>query len=181
MRKKLTSARPALKNVSGQRLIAAPLLQVAHVLADSTKKNQWVSGLIEEIEIERSSDSVSETLPKESVAYQHYTLMPLLSDRDYVLSSIWEVEKEDEKVVRATLDIQSVEHAEKPPMKGRVRASLNYLVYRLEERAEADGTMVSVECNVDPLGNLPQAMVNLYASTWPEKTLAALEAQVLKN
>ena len=181
-RKCLSTARPAIKNVSGCKIIKAPLLDVARLLSDSATKTQWVSGLITEQEIERSDQMAFANFPVEFVIYQHYTLIPLLSDRDYVISAVWQAthNKDQTSVKSAILDLQSVSHDAFPVVNGRIRAALNFLVYTLD--AMDDGsTRVHVECNVDPLGNMPQFMVNLYASTWSEKNLNALEKQLLKS
>ncbi|MEM7152207.1 MAG: hypothetical protein AAF799_05155 [Myxococcota bacterium] len=182
-RARLASARPALKNVSGVKVIQATLVDIARALFECAAKTEWVSGLVEERELERGGELAFADLPAEFVVYQHYTLMPMLSDRDYVISGIWEVTDthDDGSVKSATLDLQSIERADMPEVDGRVRAALNLLVYRLEELPDDGGTRTHVECNVDPLGAMPQFMVNIYAGTWSEKTLAALEAQVLES
>lgn len=180
VREKLASARPALKTVMGQCVVEAPLVEVARVLTDSSRMTEWVSGLVEERKVELDAELAFGDLPTAFVVYQHYTLMPLLSDRDYVISGRWSAAIEGEEVRSATLDLQSVVREDCPEVDGRVRAALNLLIYRLESRESGSHTAVSVQCNVDPLGALPQSMVNLYASSWPGKTLKSLQAQVQK-
>lgn len=130
--------------------------------------------------MERSDSAAFAALPARFVVYQHYTLMPGLSDRDYVISGVWEATATgpDGSVSSAVLDLQSVEREDLPEGNGRVRAALNTLVYTLETQPDG-GTRVTVQCNVDPLGNMPQFMVNVYTGSWCDKTLTALEGQVL--
>ncbi|MCH2110610.1 MAG: hypothetical protein MK135_14910 [Polyangiaceae bacterium] len=193
-RKVLESARPGLKDVSGSKDIPAPLEKVAQVLSDCSTKTEWVSGLVEERMVEeKEADGQPQLVfgncPVDFTVYQHYTLLPLFSERDYVIHGLWQVktaetsqsEGASQEVVSATLDLQSAEHAELPEVAGRVRASLNRLVYTLERLPNEAGTRVSVECNVDPLGAFPVFAVNLYASTWSEKTLSALQEQVMNS
>ncbi len=178
----LTTARPALNNVSGSKVIKAPLVDIARVLTECATKKEWVSGLVEEREIERGDAVAFADLPAAFTSYQHYKLMPMLSDRDYVISGLWEATLVDDgtTVKSAALDLQSVERDDTPEVEGRVRAALNLLVYSLEALPGNEVTRVHVECNVDPLGMMPQFMVNIYAGTWSEKTLTSLEAQVKK-
>ena len=180
-RSRLATTRKGLKNYSGTHVIKAPLEKIVAVLSDSVTKGEWLGGLVEERELERGSESNISGIPSNFVVYQHYTLAPPLNDRDYVISGIWEFESTEGEngIKKATLDLQSVKRDDMLAIKGRVRAALNFQVFTLESLPNDEGTQVSVEVNVDPLGNMPVFIVNLYASTWCPKTLDALEKYVL--
>ena len=74
----------------------------------------------------------------------------------------------------ADLFLQSIGRSDHPIKKDRVRGALNLQVYRLKALPDDQGTEVEVEINVDPAGNFPVFIVNLYGSKWCKKTLDAL-------
>ncbi len=178
----LATARTGLKEVAGSRIIRAPLAQVIEVLSNSATKVEWLSGLLEEREVDRGAESAMAGVPRQSTVYQSYTLPGPLHERDYVIGCTWDItlDPNSGEAIRAVFTQQSQEHDSLPVKANRVRAALNLCVYNLEALPDDQGTRVDVKINVDPLGNFPIFLVNMYASSWPEENLQALEKQVLK-
>ena len=181
--KKLETARAGLKNYTGTRVIKAPLADIAQVLYTCEGKVDWLSNLLSASELEQSDTRIMGDIPSAYVIHEHYQFAPGFQHRDYVLSCRWAIRESGDGAGpnRALLVMQSAEHEAKPIHQDRVRAAINLLVYNLEALPDDAGTRVDVEINLDAGGVMPVFAVNLYASTWSDKHLLALEKQTLKH
>ena len=179
----LATARRGLKETCGSAVIRAPLPRVVEVLSNAATKVEWLSGLLEEREVARGEESSMAGVPGQSTVYQSYKLGWPLSERDYVIACTWDITLDPStgEPTRAVFTQQSAEHETLPVSERRVRAALNLCVYTLEALPGEEGTRVDVKINVDPLGNFPIFLVNMYAGTWPDKNLQALERQVFRS
>ena len=157
----------------GTTTMSVSIGRIAYVLNDTEGKTEWVSRLKEENRL------VGTPLSYQSIAYQHYNLSWPVSDRDYVIESQWTVIK-DSQVPTAILNIKSIIRDDIPEVDGRVRGQLDRLVYKLEQ-LESNQTRVTVEILVNPLGLLPNFMINMIQKDWPITTLRRLNAQAMKG
>lgn len=149
----------------GVTVIEAPLAKVLWVLADNDHRTEWVDLCTESRVLEQVSDT-------ECVIYQRYSLPWYLSDRDYVYRA--RAVRDPDGTVRLLL--ASCEHPDAPETVG-VRARLiegTYVLTPLGERR----TRVAVEIHTDPMGMVPDWMVNLVQKSWPVKTLQGIRRQV---
>ncbi len=149
----------------GVTVMEAPLEKVLWVLADNDHRTEWVDLCTESRVLERTSDT-------ECVIYQRYSLPWYLSDRDYVYRA--RATRDLDGTVRLLL--ASCEHPDAPETVG-VRARLiesSYVLTPLGERR----TRVEVEIHTDPMGMVPDALVNLVQRSWPVKTLQGIRRQV---
>jgi len=150
----------AFRGESDTDLHVSRLLQV---LLDPTKGPEWVDMQTTSREVERVSDT-------ESVLYQVYDLSWPISDRDYVMRRVVELDAE-RKV--ATVTYNSVVRADTPPDDCCVRAQALRTYWRLTARPDG-GTHIEVEVHTDPKGMLPAWMVNLVQRGWPRNSIGGL-------
>ncbi len=178
---KLSTARDGIKNFKGSQVIKAPIQAVAKVLFAPDTQRHWIGGLESVTVFEKSGETPWKGVPKKFELYQLYQMPPPISNRDYVIAGQWDIRFEEDEIQQAILYLHSIERNEHPERDHRVRAALNLQVYTLKALPDDQGTQIDVEINVDPLGNFPVFVVNLYGSTWCSKTLSALEKVVLGN
>lgn len=151
----------------GVTVIEAPLENVLWVLADNDHRTEWIDLCAESRVLERTSET-------ECVIYQRYSLPWYLSDRDYVYRA--RATRDADGTVRLLL--ASCEHPDAPATVG-VRARLiesSYVLTPLGERR----TRVAVEIHTDPMGMVPDWLVNVVQKSWPVKTLKGIRTQVRK-
>lgn len=152
----------------GVTVIEAPLERVLWVLADNDHRTEWVDLCTESRVLERTSDT-------ECVIYQRYALPWYLSDRDYVYRA--RATRDADGTVRLLL--ASCQHRDAPDTVG-VRARLiesSYVLTPINERR----TRVEVEIQTDPMGMVPDWLVNLVQKSWPVKTLQGIRRQVRQS
>ena len=171
---KLSTARKGVKNFTGSKIIKAPLGQIAQSLFNPDTLKHWLAGLSHVEVLSQNGSTPWQAVPQEFEFYQTYKLQSPISNRDYVIAGRWDIEGDD----HAILFIQSIERDDYPIKSDFVRGALNLQIYRLKQLPDAQGTEVEVEINVDPSGNFPVFVVNLYGSTWCAKTLSLLEKTV---
>lgn len=169
---KLSTARAGVKNFKGTKAINAPMDKVAQALYDPATFGQWLAGLVHVDVLSQQGTTPWEAMPKAFEFYQLYKLQSPIWNRDYVISCHWTLDRLADG--EADLFLQSIGRSDHPIKKDRVRGALNLQVYRLKALPDDQGTEVEVEINVDPAGNFPVFIVNLYGSKWCKKTLDAL-------
>ena len=170
---KKNSPEDEVNTYRGTTTMSMSIERIAYVLDDTESKTEWVSRLKQENRLEGNPFSYR------SIAYPHYNLSWPVSDRDYVIESKWSVMK-DKKLPTMILSIKSIVLDSVPEIEGRVRGQLYRLVYKLE-KSESNQTRVTVEIMVNPIGLLPNFMINLIQKDWPITTLRQLNAQALKG
>ena len=170
------SVKVSRKTVEGSPLFAfrgvteanIPLDILIGTFTDPKQRRHWVDRYDEHVTFKKTE--LSETY------WIHFKLPPLVSDRDYVLKSDAEVDK-DKGVIQ--VKIKSVKHKDYPP-KCCVRAEVKGTYYKFTALS-ATKTRLEVEVHTDPKGLLPSWVVNLIQKKWPSKTLSRLIKHALKN
>lgn len=111
------------------------------------------------------------TAPGEETYWIHFGLPWPVSDRDYVLRSVAKLAPDERKL---TVEIESVEHANKPKQDCCVRAIAYSTFYEFTAIPGEEKTKLIVEVHTDPKGSIPSWLVNLIQKSWPAKTLDGL-------
>ena len=165
------------KAVTGSRIFAfrgfkrlnAPIEKVAWVLLnnDVMRRKRWIDMLDEFWVIEQpSSQSV--------VAYGSYAMPFPFEDRDIVVQADQSVDSHKRQV---TLDVYSVEHPVCPPEETvGIRAKLYFSRFILTKVSSLE-TNVVCEIHIDPMGLLPDWLLNFINRMWPVNTLSKLEVE----
>ncbi len=103
----------------------------------------------------------------------HFKLPFPATDRDYVLKSDATFQ-EDKKII--LVKIKSVTHPSAPENDCCVRAKAFGTYYKFEA-LDGGKTRITVEVHTDPMGLLPDVLINLIQEDWPSKTLNGLIKQ----
>lgn len=164
------------KTVEGSPLFAfrgvteanIPLDILIATFTDPTQRRHWVDRYKKHTTIKKTE--LSETY------WIHFKLPPLVSDRDYVLKSDAEIDK-DKGIIK--VKIVSVKDSKFPP-KCCVRAEVKGTYYKFTALS-ATKTKLEVEVHTDPKGLLPSWAVNMIQKKWPSKTLSNLIKHARKN
>ena len=138
-----------------------PLDQIIATFSDPNQRKYWVDRYAEHTTIKKT--------PLSETYWIHFSLPPLVSDRDYVLKSDASVDQ-DKGVIE--VKIKSIEHPDYP-VKCCVRAQVKETYYKFTALS-AQRTRLEVEVHTDPKGMLPNWLVNLIQKKWPSKTLSGL-------
>lgn len=134
---------------------------IAATFADPTQRQHWVNRYAEHKTLHKTKLT--------EIYWIRFKLPPLVSDRDYVLSTVAEIDKERGEI-RA--EITSTTHPD-APSGCCVRAEVQRTFYRFTALSR-DKTHMVVEVQTDPKGLLPRWLVNQIQKKWPSKTLNGL-------
>ena len=158
--KKVVKGSPlfAFKGITEAEL---PLDQIIATFSDPNQRKYWVDRYADHTTIKKT--------PLSETYWIHFSLPPLVSDRDYVLKSDASV-NQDKGVIE--VKIKSIEHPDYP-VKCCVRAQVKETYYKFTALS-AKRTRLEVEVHTDPKGMLPNWLVNLIQEKWPSKTLSGL-------
>ena len=163
------------KTVEGSPLFAfrgvtteeIPLDVLIDTFRDPKQRGKWVDRYENHITIKKTE------LMEEY--WIHFSLPPLVSDRDYILKSQAYID-EDKGVIE--VKIKSIKNKKFPP-DCCVRAEVKQTYYRFTALSRTK-TKLEVEVHTDPKGLLPNWLVNLIQKKWPSKTLSRLIVQARK-
>lgn len=144
--------------------------QLLAVLLDPHKGPEWVDMQTVSREVQQISD-------REVVLYQVYDLSWPISDRDYVMRRVVNLDA-GSKV--ATVTYNSVELDTMPAQDCCVRAFAHRTYWRLSARPDG-GTHIEVEVHTDPRGMLPAWMVNLVQRGWPRNSITGLTGRAARD
>jgi START domain-containing protein len=147
----------AFRGVTYANLAIGKLLAV---FGDGNQRKNWVDRYVEHKTFAKSEGS--------ETYWIHFGLPWPVSDRDYVLQAI---SKDDPENHRVTVDIRSVESADKGPDDCCVRATVHGTFYEFTALPGEEKTKIIVEVHTDPKGSIPTWLVNLIQKSWPSKTL----------
>lgn len=164
------------KRIKGSELIAfkgvamvnAPPAKVFAVLADNSRRTEWVDRLGQSKVLQRIA-------PFDVILYQVFKAPLMISDRDYV----YRATATQDARGHLLLKLRSVEHKQAPETIG-VRATLMNSSYRLIPVGRYR-TRVIVEIHTNPKGMLPTSIVNYVQKSWPVKTLQGIRVQVKRK
>lgn len=150
--------------------IDAPLAKVANVLIDTTRHAEWVphfGGM-------RTVRTLSET---EQVIYRHVTTPFIISDRDFVVKA--RIFKEP-VTHHLRIEFSSVEDPDAPVEGDKVRGTLHASGYRLWPIDGGARTMMVFTIHVDPQGDIPAWIVNLFQKGYARTNLENIRRQASK-
>jgi hypothetical protein len=146
----------------GEAEVAVHASRLLGLLVDTSKGASWVDLLIESAPLQTGAT--------ESVIYNRYDLSWPISDRDYVMRRVVQVDAASRSV---TTTYNSVEHAQKPPADCCVRALAHRTYWRFTA-LPGGRTRVEVEVHTDPKGMLPAWLVNMIQRDWPSNSIQGL-------
>ncbi|RLB63574.1 MAG: hypothetical protein DRI90_06565 [Deltaproteobacteria bacterium] len=151
--------------------IDAPIGKVANVLIDTPRHHEWVphfGGM-------RIVRHISET---EKVIYRHVTTPFIISDRDFVVKARM---SKDAGSGHLLLDFSSVRDPDAPEREGKVRGVLHSSGYRMWPIDGGARTMVIFTIHVDPMGDVPAWIVNLFQAGYARTNLQNIRQQAVKH
>ena len=155
----------------GEALIDAPIGKVASVLADTSRKTEWIHKAAK-------AENVRLISPLERIEYNRTETPPLImKDRDFVFHAWTELDRPKKE---ARIFFLSVEDPLKPEDPNYVRGKLIKSRYVLTQEEGGAKTRVIVEIHLDPMGSVPKWLVNLFQKSWPFRTLSGIRKQVAK-
>ena len=161
------------KEVEGSDLLAFKGIIVTDVhigkimttFVDEHQRSKWVDLYAAHKTLAKSETS--------QTYWIHFSLPFPATDRDYVLRSDASVDS-DKQIV--TTHIKSVTHKNAPENDCCVRARAFGTYYKFEA-LKGGKTRITVEVHTDPMGILPDVLINLIQEDWPSKTLNGLIKQ----
>lgn len=144
--------------------------KILSVFLDRSQRRHWVDRYEAHTTLKAGVNS--------EVYWIHFGLPFPVSDRDYVLQSKGVA---DEEARVFTVRISSVDDPAKPEDDCCVRALAYGTYYRFEAIPNTEKTRITVEVHTNPMGLLPDWLVNLLQKKWPSKTLSALIERARKQ
>ncbi len=153
----------------GVGVVSAPILQVAAVVHDADREEEWMESCEEAFVVGWGPDQVDGRL-------YHRAASPVfvISDRDMVLETRTRIDAARKTLV---IDFSTVTDARVPPRKDAVRMPSLTGHWKLTQR-DARSTVVEYQVHGDPGGSLPTWLVNLVQKKLPLNTLLGLRRQV---
>ena len=164
--------------VAGSDLIAfkgagpidAPIGKVANILIDTPRHGEWVPNFGGMRVVRNISES-------EKVIYRHVLTPFIISDRDFVVRV--RVHKEDASG-HLLFDFSSVQDPAAPVEEDKVRGVLHTSGYRMWPIDGGARTMVIFTIHVDPKGDVPAWIVNLFQTGYARTNLQNIRRQAAK-
>jgi hypothetical protein len=154
----------------GEGLVDAPLARVASVILDDHRATEWVDSLADSRIVHMYGD-------REFMQYSHFTMPPLIKDRDFLIRGRVEA---DLPARTLTMTIKSAADPTVP--EGQyVRGELIFGQWIMREMDGGRRTFVAAEMQADPKGALPKWLVNLFQKSWPHNTIDRLRKQVSRD
>lgn len=161
--------REGFYSCKAEGIVHAPLVKVASVLIDLSRRNEWFPELIE-------GRVVKHITPTERLEYMAVRTPFPLANRDFAYRGTFGFQRST-----GTFDIHfaSVEVAEIPETK-LVRGRILDSSFSLRSLGPND-TMVEHVAAMDPRGSVPRWIVNLVQANVPFNTIANLRLQATKS
>ena len=150
--------------------IDAPIAKVANVLIDTTRHAEWVPNF-------GGMRVVREPSRLVKIIYRHVTTPAIISDRDFVVEATI---RKEEGSGHLLLDFHSVEDPLVPEQEDRVRGVLHESGYRMWPIDGGARTMMVFRVHVDPMGDVPAWIVNLFQSNYARSNIENIRRQVAK-
>ncbi len=154
----------------GEAVIDAPIGKISAILADTSRKKEWVAKIEEAKDIHLISEF-------ERIEYNHTGTPIVLKDRDFVFHAKARLDKAKRQMV---LKLRSVEDPRMPPteyVRGRLLES-SYILTSIENHTK---THLVVEIHADPMGSVAKWIVNLFQKSWPRKAIEGIRNQAAKK
>lgn len=150
--------------------VDAPIAKVANVLIDTSRHHEWVPNF-------GGMRVVREPSRLVKVIYRHVTTPAIISDRDFVVEATI---GQDEASGHLLLQFHSVEDPLAPEHEDRVRGVLHRSGYRMWPIDGGTRTMVIFSVHVDPMGDVPAWIVNLFQSNYARSNIENIRRQAAK-
>lgn len=146
------------------------LEHVVLVLADTSKKTEWVPRMSKSLTLEESA-------PDNRVEYGVVNMPWPLKDRDAIVRILTKV---DQSQTRVILKIES-DQDDKIIAKGNIRAKVYPSVVEIYFFPENGETMMEIETFVDPKGSIPKWIVNFFQKIEAKRMARQMRRQLDKN
>ena len=152
-----------------------PIDKVVSILVDPEERPHWVYRVADQQILESEDDS------GEIWSERYWTRLDMpfpVSDRDYVLMSLYEFHPDDKKV---TASVQSIEDPRQPKAGGccvRAESSAQYTVTALPGQ---ERTRIEVIVESDLKGRVSDGLIRRVGPDWPVHTLKNLLTRALSN
>ena len=155
--------------VRGERVIDTPINRMAWIMLDDPRAHEWVDDLADEHVVRQLNNH-------EYIEYNHISMPPLVSDRDFVTDVSISVDP-------ATKSFFMHSHSIEDPSVGDpgcVRGQITYSVIECTSVDDGKRTKVTMEMHMDPRGHLPHWLVNYFQKHWPEGAFVGMVKQLAK-
>ncbi len=149
----------------GDTTLNFPIARVVSSLADMKRKDEWMHDLKEVKTVEIID-------PHVRIEYYHSGTPWPLDDRDFVYRAEFRYFPKKETFV---LNLVNAKHKKVPEKENVVRGKIFESNYFISKTSNPNVTKISVEILVDPMGNIPKWIVNIFQKDWPHKTLTGLK------
>jgi len=152
----------------GLAMIDAPIAKVASVLADTSRRGEWVPHLIEGRVVRQITDT-------ERIEYTSLETPPFTKNRDFVLHAKAEFKEATRELF---FHFSSVEDP-LAPVTNMIRGQVINSHYLMRPEGESK-TFLEYLVHVDPRGGIPRWLVNMVQKKIPRSTIEAIRQQVKK-
>ena len=164
-----------------EAIIDAKINKVCTVLADHSRKKEWMPRLKSIIPIKVIS-------PYERFEYSESNIPWPFTDREFLTYITGDVTRDKKKQLKTVfIKLRSVEETQLPknltnsvPKTKNVRAQLHYSHINLE-KVDENSTKLTIEFVTDPRGAIPTWIVNIVQRDWPRNLILALKKQVKRD
>ena len=154
----------------GDSTVDMHISEVMGVYMKNDIAKEWVDMLIESETLIRISSA-------ERIFYNRYDLSFPLSDRDYVLHSRVEIDRDNKQV---TGTYRSTTHPDRPDLDCCVRARVFRTYWKFTGLPDRK-TRIEVEVLTDPAGMVPTWVVNMVQKNWPKNSINNLIGRAEKH
>lgn len=154
----------------GEGLFDASVLQVVETIVDVEKFKDWMTEIVDMNVIRQKSEF-------DWLVYSRVPVPFPFRDRDFIILFNIDINP----VLKSVKIIEkSVDDAASPPRDCCVRGHVESSNYEIEPR-EGGKSLVKLEVEFDPAGNLPTWLVKAFLKDTARKTLVALRDQSIKG
>ena len=155
----------------GDGVIDAPLVRVASVLLDVSRRKEWVPNMLDGRLIRKIS-------PVERIEYVALKTPPLTANRDFVYhgKALWNAMRNE-----LVLSFTSVEDPAAPEVDDMVRGRALDSTYTLTAVDGGHKTRLACRFLIDPRGSVPDWIVNIVQRNVPFNAIEGVRRQVRRK
>lgn len=153
-----------------ETIIDSPPSRVLAVLADSTRKTEWIPHL-------KHAHTVKKFSEMEKYEYNIYNSPWPFDDRTFLIHLKSTLNEEKREIVT---ELKSIDLPEVPVKKDHVRGTTYYGKVIIRNNQEGK-TYLEMMFLTDFKGNIPSWIVNLVQSSWPKKMVKNISRQLNKK
>lgn len=162
----------SFKGLKGIGVVDAPIAKVSAVLDDTTRRMEWVANSRDCRTLKRINDF-------ERIEYNQVVVPWPFQDRDFVFHASVSVNPQAREI---RILMKSVEEEKLMPKRsGVVRGIIHQSNYLLREIDGGKRTLISVEVEADPAGEIPSWLVNTFQKGWARHMILGIREQVQKE